>query len=193
MDRQWLFSNPEIPGSKPMVSPVTGRKIMTRCSWEVFSHSDRETIRLGKRLGAFLGAGDLVALAGEPGSGKTWFTKGVALGIGVDPGNVVTSPSFSLVNEYEGRCALYHMDVYRLETVEEFLSSGLEEYFFLDATVVMEWANRWPEVLPVDIVTVEISIVAERSRSLILSGHGDRSGRIVTMVKRKFNEEAEWG
>lgn len=166
---------------------------MTGCSLKFFSRSDHDTIRLGNMLGALLRPGDMVALAGEPGAGKTWFTKGVALGVEIPPAVVVTSPSFSLINEYEGRCVLYHMDVYRLDTVEEFFESGLEEYFFLDAVVVMEWANRWPEVLPGNSVIVEISIQAERSRAITVSGRGERAGGIVAMLKQKLDEEKEWG
>ena len=156
------------------------------------SRSDSETIGLGKLVGRLLNPGDLVALAGEPGSGKTWFTKGVALGAGVNPGEIVTSPSFSLVNEYQGRFTLYHMDVYRLDTVEEFLASGLEEYFFLDGVVIMEWANRWPSILPVNTLAVEFSIRAEQSRDITLSGPGRRAGRILTMLGEKLKEEEEW-
>ncbi len=166
---------------------------MTVCSFAVSSRSENDTVRLGKLMGAFLFPGDLVALTGEPGSGKTWFTKGIVLGAGVDPGVVVTSPSFSLVNEYEGRFMLYHMDIYRLDTVEDFFASGLEEYFFLDAVVVMEWANRWPQVLPENSVTVEISITAEGSRGMIFSGRGTRAVSILEGFKQQVDEEKGWG
>lgn len=166
---------------------------MTGCRFALLSRSEDDTIRLGKLLGALLAPGDLIALAGEPGSGKTWFTKGIVLGVGVGPGVVVTSPSFSLVNEYEGRFMLYHMDVYRLDKVEDFFASGLEEYFFLDAIVVMEWANRWPQVLPENSVTVEICIPAEGSRRVIFSGRGDRAVRILEMLEQKVTEEKGWG
>jgi tRNA threonylcarbamoyladenosine biosynthesis protein TsaE len=159
---------------------------------EVLSRSDDETVLLGTRLGSLLVAGDVVALAGEPGSGKTWLTKGIASGLGVGPETIVTSPSFSLINEYQGRCMLYHMDVYRLGKLEEFLDSGLEEYFYLDAVVVMEWANRWPELLSKDSLIVEISIVAESSRRIVLSGRGERPRELVEMLKQKADKELEW-
>ncbi len=110
--------------------------------------SEDETIALGKDLGVLLQAGDVVGLTGELGAGKTWFAKGVARGVGVPQDVAVTSPSFALVNEYEGRCALYHMDVYRLSRREEFFVSGLDEYFHESGVVVMEWADRWPDLLP---------------------------------------------
>lgn len=188
----WLCWNAMTPGPE---MPFWGRtgEAMTVCSFEVLSLSADDTIRLGKLLGAFLVPGDLVALAGEPGSGKTWLTKGIALGMGVNPKVVVTSPSFSLVNEYEGRFLLCHMDIYRLDTLEDFFASGLEEYFFLDAVVVMEWANRWPRVLPENSVTVKISIPTEGSRDIFFSGGGGRAFRIVEMLKQKVDEEKGWG
>lgn len=82
-------------------------------SLKYLTKSDIETVNLGEKIGALLKPGDLVALVGHLGSGKTWLTKGLALGFGVDPDTVVTSPSFSLVNEYDGRQTLYHMDLYK--------------------------------------------------------------------------------
>jgi tRNA threonylcarbamoyladenosine biosynthesis protein TsaE len=166
--------------------------VMVDCRFEVVSNSDGQTVLLGKRLGELLIPGDVIALAGEPGSGKTWFTKGIASGLDVGLETIVTSPSFSLINEYEGRCMLYHMDVYRLDTVEEFLESGLDEYFYREAVVVMEWANRWPEVLPEGSLPVEISIMAEYSRRMVFYGHGERSENLLELLKQKRDKEREW-
>lgn len=132
--------------------------------------SDQETIKLGQRLGALLTDGDVVALVGELGSGKTWFTKGLALGLGVSPDMIITSPSFALVNEYEGRCTFYHMDFYRLESLSEVISSGLEEYLYKGDVVVLEWADRWPEILPERRIKVEFFIMDDHSRKITLSG-----------------------
>lgn len=140
-----------------------------------------ETIDLGRELGMLLRKSDIVALMGEPGSGKTWFTKGLALGLGVPSDIVITSPSFSLVNEYKGRCALFHIDVYRLDGVSDFLSTGLEEYFHQDGVVVMEWADRWPEILPEWSIIVTISIIDDKTRNIILSG---RHLNVVEIIKR---------
>jgi len=93
------------------------------------TESPEETVLLGRNLGQILQPGDLVILAGELGCGKTWFTKGIALGLGVPAHEVVTSPSFALMNEYEGQSTLFHMDVYRLENVQDFLDTGLDECF----------------------------------------------------------------
>jgi tRNA threonylcarbamoyladenosine biosynthesis protein TsaE len=90
---------------------------------------------VGRKLGEVLREGDVIALIGRLGSGKTWFTKGLALGIQVSRNTIVTSPSFSLLNTYEGRCPLFHIDAYRLERLSDFLSAGLDEYFYKDGIV----------------------------------------------------------
>jgi tRNA threonylcarbamoyladenosine biosynthesis protein TsaE len=128
--------------------------------------SERETILLGKKLGRLLAEGDVVALVGELGSGKTCFTKGLAKGLGVAEDIIVTSPSFALVNEYAGRCSLFHIDAYRLDTRDEFLSAGLDEYFYAGGVVAMEWANRCPEDLPPQRVKVEFEIIEDKYRRI---------------------------
>ncbi len=146
------------------------------------STSDRETIDIGQGLGTVLSGGDVVALVGELGSGKTWFTKGVAKGLGVLTETVVTSPSFSLINEYDGRHTLFHMDAYRLEGISDFISAGLEEYFYKDGVAVMEWADRWPEILPEWRLKVEFTIIDERSRQITLSGYHPRAYEILKSI-----------
>jgi len=150
----------------------------------VETHSDQETIQLGLKLGSLLKGGDVVGLEGELGSGKTWLTKGIALGLGVRPTTVVTSPSFALVNEYEGRATLFHMDVYRLESLSEFRSAGLEEYFYSDGIVVMEWADRWPEILPEQTLTVELHILNDHQRHIILSGKHSRARELIGAIRK---------
>lgn len=149
-------------------------------------HSDQETIRLGEQLGLCLQQSDFVALTGELGSGKTWFTKGLARGLGVSTGTVVTSPSFALLNEYQGRIPFFHIDAYRLERLADFLSAGLEEYFHEEGVVAMEWADRWPEILPELRVNVSISILDEASREIILSGTHPRAAEIMNELEQRM-------
>ena len=147
--------------------------------------SPKETIRLGQALGKCLQEGDVVALVGDLGSGKTWFVKGLALGLGVGPDQVVTSPSFSLMNEYEGRCTLFHIDAYRLEAVSDFLDAGLDDYLHGHSVAVMEWAYRWPEVLPERHWKVRIAILDEHSREITLfAGHPDA----IKVLKYQLNK-----
>ena len=149
--------------------------------------SGQETLNLGLRLGALLNEGDVVALAGDLGSGKTWFTKGVALGLEISPDILITSPSFSLMNAYEGRCALFHIDVYRLENVSDFLDAGLDEYLHGSGITVMEWADRWPEILPERSLKVQLVILNENSREITLSGHHPRALTILRQMKEEVS------
>ena len=147
--------------------------------------SGEETINLGLRLGTLLNEGDIVALAGDLGSGKTWFTKGVALGLEISSDTVITSPSFSLMNEYQGRCAFFHMDVYRLENVSDFINAGLDEYLYGNGVTVMEWADRWPEVLPEKSIKIQLVILDECSREITLTALHPKALRILKQIKEE--------
>jgi tRNA threonylcarbamoyladenosine biosynthesis protein TsaE len=149
--------------------------------------SDQETIRLGRRLGGVLSKGDVVGLAGELGSGKTWFAKGLALGLGISSNMVVTSPSFTLVNEYEGECPFYHMDLYRLDSLSDVQSIGLEEYLNDESIAAIEWADRWPEILPEGTVTVKLAIIDDHRREITFSGQHPRALEII----RRFEQDKD--
>jgi len=146
------------------------------------SGSARQTIEFGKKIGEVLRDGDVVGLAGELGSGKTWLTKGITLGLGVESEAVVTSPSFTLVNVYEGRVPIYHMDVYRLTEASEFYSAGLDEYFYMGGVAIMEWADRWPELLPPHCLEVMIFIMTETTREIVLKGRSPRAIEIISQI-----------
>jgi len=143
-----------------------------------------ETVDLGRQLGGFLKRGDVISLAGELGSGKTWFTKGVGLGLEIARDMIITSPSFSLVNEYEGRHTLFHLDAYRLESLADFLAAGLDEYFYQEGVVVMEWADRWPEILPDYRLNVEFVIKDDHSRKITMSGYHPRAVEILKYMEK---------
>lgn len=109
--------------------------------------SDEETIAAGERLGSELEPGDAVALTGQLGAGKTHFSKGIARALGAT--DHVVSPTFGLVNEYtSGDLVLHHFDFYRMDDVNEVLRIGWEEYLDEDSVVVVEWADKFPELLP---------------------------------------------
>jgi len=147
------------------------------------TNSDKETIRLGERLGACLISGDMVALMGGLGSGKTLFTKGIALGLGLGPETIITSPSFSLINEYDCGRVFYHMDLYRLEGISDVLLTGLEEYLHVGGVVVMEWADRWPEILPERRVEVKFEILDDQRRDITISGQHPRAVEIIKRLE----------
>ena len=153
-------------------------------NFTIQSESDEKTIAFGRILGGFLRRGDVVGLVGELGSGKTWFTKGIAQGLGIPAGTVVTSPTFALVNEYEGVVTLYHMDIYRLENEGEFVSAGLEEYLYADGVTVVEWADRWPGILPDHGVEVRFEILDDRHRGITFSGRHPRAEEMIESFKK---------
>jgi tRNA threonylcarbamoyladenosine biosynthesis protein TsaE len=159
---------------------------MTPVEFVAITRSDRETIELGYKLGTCLAQGDVVALVGELGSGKTWLTKGIARGVGVAPDTVITSPTFALVNEYQGKTTLFHMDVYRLSSLAEFLSAGIEDYLYGEGVTVLEWADRWPGDLPEQTIRVELFILDDRSRRISLSGDHVRAAVIIQAVKKSW-------
>jgi len=151
------------------------------------STSDQETIKLGRKLGSLLTDGDVIALVGDLGSGKTLFTKGLALGLGISPDTVITSPSFALVNEYEGNYRFYHIDLFRLESLSELISVGLEEYLYNGSIVAIEWANRWTEILPEQRIEIEFVIIDDHRREITLSGHHPRAIKIIESMNQEMD------
>ena len=114
-----------------------------------------------------LKAGDTISLEGDLGTGKTVLTKGIASGLGI--GNPITSPTFTLVNSYEGRCKLHHFDVYRVGGSEELLEIGWEEYFTDDAICIVEWGDRIPDILPENTIIIRLERDERDSGSRIIT------------------------
>ncbi len=119
------------------------------------SFSAEETYALGKKLGEEAKPGAVFCLSGDLGVGKTVFTKGFAVGLGVT--DTVNSPTFTIVQEYKGRLPFYHFDVYRIEEPEEMEEIGYEDYFYGDGACMIEWAELIEELIPADAVKVCIS------------------------------------
>lgn len=118
------------------------------------THSFEETVEAGLKLGKILKAGDVIWLSGDLGTGKTALTNGIAKALGIDA--YITSPTFNLVNEYEGRLPLYHFDVYRIADSEEMFDIGFDEYLNNGGVTVIEWGEQIAEILPADIIRVTI-------------------------------------
>jgi len=149
----------------------------------VDSHSEAETDRLGDGLARALEPGLVVALVGNLGAGKTRLVKGVAWGVGIEPGEV-TSPTFVLVQEYEGLWPLYHFDTYRLAHPEAFADLGIDEYFSGAGVCFVEWADRVANLLPADHLRIEIETTGAHSRRFRLQSHGPRSARVVERLRQ---------
>jgi tRNA threonylcarbamoyladenosine biosynthesis protein TsaE len=145
------------------------------------SRSPAETRRIGARLGRLLQAGDVVLLTGELGSGKTCLVQGIGRGLAVpDP---VTSKSFVLLGEYQGRLTLYHSDLYRLEDPLEAEDLALTEYC-AEGALVVEWADRAWEVFPPEHLLVRLDITGTRERDLTLEARGERYERLLAALAR---------
>jgi tRNA threonylcarbamoyladenosine biosynthesis protein TsaE len=141
--------------------------------------STQETIRIGKNIGSLLRPRDVVALMGELGTGKTQFIKGLAMGVGVGKPTYISSPSFTLINEYPGRIPFYHIDLFRLKSEKEAEDLGLEEYFLGDGITAVEWADKIPSLLPNELLLVKIHYMGKTTRSLEILGKGDRYQKII--------------
>jgi len=145
--------------------------------------SSAETIRIGKSIGSRLLPGDVVALVGELGAGKTQFIKGMATGIGVGKPTYISSPSFTLINEYPGRIPFYHIDLFRLEWEKEAEELGLEDYFQGKGITAIEWADKIPSFLPKEMLSIHIAYTGEKTRSIEILGKGKRFLNLVNQIQ----------
>ena len=150
------------------------------------TESAEETAKIGEGLGKLLSPGDIVCLSGDLGAGKTAFTQGIARGLEVK--DYVTSPTYTIINEYEGRVPLYHFDVYRLNDVEEMYELGYEEYFFGDGVVVLEWADMVSDIIPEDRLWITIlNTKGDNSREIIMEPAGEAYEAIMKGMESNEN------
>jgi len=144
------------------------------------SRSVKETEELGRRIGEKLVGGDVVALSGDLGAGKTTLTRGIALGVGVE--DDVFSPTFTLVHEHKGRVPFYHIDLYRITSEEEASLAGIEEYLRGDGITVIEWAERAVGLLPEDRVEMELTFRGGEEREIRVKSSSERLARVLESV-----------
>ena len=146
------------------------------------TNNAKETEELGLRIGKSLVGGEVIAMTGDLGSGKTTMTKSLAKGLLID--EHITSPTFTIVNEYEGRLKLFHFDVYRIGDIEEMYDLGFEEYIYSGGVCIIEWSNLIEEILPKDKINIEILYLEEGKREIILSGSGDRFDNLIEELSK---------
>jgi len=149
----------------------------------VQTKSSAETIRIGKSIGSRLLPGDVVALMGELGAGKTQLIKGIATGVGVGKPTYISSPSFTLINEYPGRIPFYHIDLFRLGWEKEAEELGLEDYFQSEGITVIEWADKIPSLLPKEMLLIHIVYTGKNKRFLEITGKGKRDLNLVDQIQ----------
>ena len=132
-----------------------------------FTHTSEETIELGRKIGALLVKGDVLAMTGTLAAGKTTLTKGIAQALGVDDN--VTSPTCCLISEYEGKkLPLYHMDVYRLEGAEDFANLGVDDMLYGDGVCVVEWSEKVASELPERTIKITIEPLEGSERKITI-------------------------
>lgn len=135
----------------------------------VTTASAEETIAFAEKIGAMLKGGDIIAYKGGLGAGKTTFTRGLAIGMGLP--DEVSSPTFALVNEYRGKAlALYHFDMYRIMNEEALETTGFYDYLSDDCVIAVEWSENITDCLPKNIITVTIENIGEDKRRIEVKG-----------------------
>ena len=144
----------------------------------ITSHTPRQTEEIGSLLGSMLAKGDIIALCGELGTGKTTLVRGMARGMGLEEGEVA-SPSFTLVNEYEGPLRLFHIDLYRLANEKELIAIDYEEYLTAEGVVVIEWADRIPQAIPPDALWITLRYLGGDCREMVLQTRSDRYKMLI--------------
>jgi tRNA threonylcarbamoyladenosine biosynthesis protein TsaE len=141
-------------------------------TFEIVTASADETIEIGRRIGSALGGGEVIALVGNLGSGKTHLIKGIATGAGATDSGHVNSPTFVMVNEYlseAGGLDVFHIDAYRIESIREFEMLGFDEFCYRRSVVVIEWADKVAAALvDSDCIRIELSHVDENHRKILL-------------------------
>lgn len=157
---------------------------------KLVSHSPEQTQHLGTCLGKLAKAGDIFLLIGDLGTGKTCLTQGIAWGLGVK--EYAFSPSFVIVREYHGRLPLYHIDLYRLERLEEIVDLGLDEYFYGNGICVVEWAERGLKVLPSESLLITLNYISETQRSIQLESKAERYSQRLKQLLSDLQKDKKW-
>ena len=146
--------------------------------------SPEETRELGKRIGKLAMSGNVVLLEGQLGAGKTCLTQGIAWGLDID--EYTLSPSFVIMRELYGRLPLYHIDLYRLDNIEESMELGLDDYLYGKGVCVVEWAEKALSILPTEYLMIKIEYLSDTERRFELKPEGKLYEDIVTQLKKLY-------
>ncbi len=156
---------------------------------QIESNSPQETVQLGILIGTCARAGDVVLFSGELGAGKTTMSQGIARGLAFT--GSVTSPTFTLIQEYNGMIPVYHVDAYRLESEEEVADLGLEELFEGDGLTLVEWSERLGGLIPRDYVSVDLVSTGDGSRLITLGYEGAYGARFFSRIIMELGGQNE--
>jgi tRNA threonylcarbamoyladenosine biosynthesis protein TsaE len=152
---------------------------------EIISGSTQKTLDIGKQISKKLKKGDIICLFGDLGSGKTVLTKGISLGLGVGE-DKVTSPTFVILRQHEGKFPIYHFDLYRLNSPEDILDLGYEEYLFDEGISVIEWADKLGGLLPKEFLKIRLRVIGENKRKIMIAAQGKRHKKLLEDIREDF-------
>lgn len=169
---------------KKLMSEIRKVEYEINYSLVIISKSPDQTRNIGKIIGKTVSAGSVIALCGELGSGKTALTQGIAEGLEVD--SFVTSPTFIIINQYRGRLLLYHIDTYRLKSLDDMYELGYEEFFYGDGVTVIEWAQKIEQLLPEEYLRIELEYVGESERKITIKPYGQIYIDIVNHIRNSL-------
>ena len=153
---------------------------------DITSHSVDETRELGKKVGTLINHPVTIALIGDLGCGKTAFVQGIAQGLGIPADYYITSPTFTLINEYPGRLPLFHVDLYRLEGLSDFEDIGLDELLDDQAVVAIEWADRLPDAVFEASLSMTFEIIDDTSRKISIKASGQNEVVLIKALELKI-------
>ena len=155
-------------------------------SIEITTFSPEETRRLGEIVGQEIDRETFISLAGDLGSGKTVFVQGLARGLDVPTDDHITSPTYTLVNQYSGRLALFHADLYRISGVAELSDIGFDEFYAADSVLVVEWADRMGPDFPGPDIAISIRMVEDFTRKFTLFLYGRKNTNLIKLLQKTF-------
>lgn len=156
---------------------------------QITTHSAAETQNLGQTLGAGIHQPIIIALTGDLGSGKTAFVQGLAKGLDVSEKYYITSPTFTLINEYPGRRPLFHVDLYRIEHLPELEEIGLDEVLQKDVVIAIEWAEKLSGDRLSNHLELRLKIISENTRRIDIFAYGHQAGNLLKAVETRVKEE----
>ena len=153
---------------------------------EITSYAVEQTKTLGETIGSLVGSRSVLALVGEFGSGKTAFVQGLAKGLDVPDNYYITSPSFTLINEYPGRLRLFHVDLYRIDALNDLEDIGLYDILEEDSVIAIEWADKLSKGVLVDHLSMQFHITNENSRKIFITAYGPEAINLLQKLDRHY-------
>ncbi len=162
---------------------------MTDKHIQITTHSVAETQNVGQILGATLKQTFIIALNGDLGSGKTAFVQGLAKGLDVSEKYYITSPTFTLINEYPGRQRLIHVDLYRIEYISELEEIGLDEVLYQDAIIAIEWADKLPDGSLLNHLALQFKIISDESRQIDIFAYEHPQSNLLKTVEKRVRTD----